>query len=137
MYFAVLEIVNCFICNNIAKINMKTIEEKIIYEIDKKGYSKAFIIKKLGMTATGFNQMLKNQSISLRRFTEIAKLLDLSPIYFFSNNPEDLKDFDINTSNNSSSNFSELKKENQFLKKQVYRLTYSLESISKAIIDNK
>lgn len=116
---------------------MKTIEEKIIDEIDKKGYSKAFVIKKLGMTATGFNQMLKNHSISLKRFTEISKLLELNPTYFFSNNPEDARDFDNNSTNNASGNFAELKKENQFLKKQVDRLTYSLESISKAIIDNK
>lgn len=114
---------------------MKTIEEKIIEEIDKKGYSKTFVIKKLGMTATGFNQMLKNQSISLKRFLEISELLELHPNYFISGSVNE--EFQKNNQEDSKGNLSinDLKKENVFLKKQIDRLTFSIESISRTIIE--
>jgi hypothetical protein len=59
------------------------IGEYILSKIEQKNLTKSFVYSTLGMTEAGFRGMLKNNSISVKKFVEISEIISIDPSEYF------------------------------------------------------
>lgn len=63
---------------------MRPIKEFIEQKIKEKGITKELIISTLGMSRVGFDQSLRNETISLKNYGRIVDILCIDPSEIFS-----------------------------------------------------
>lgn len=119
------------------------VEQIIVDTLQIMGKTKKMVYDGIGMTASGFDKMLKNKTLTVDNLQKIANILQVSPTVFFTsaeNSDNVIKDakakYVVQQNGNGSNHASidenkSLKDEVEFLRKQVEMQAKIIENLTK------
>lgn len=102
-------------------IYIMSVESKIVDLIDKKKITKKSVYEAIGMTQKGFLDMIKNETLTVKKLILICDFIHIHPGVLFENKEEDFEEFVK----------SDIWEEYKFQKEQIRALTEIINNLTK------